>query len=429
MMLPINQPTTGRLAHVVRWVGGRWRVVLGAAWVLVVGVLTLQPGGMRLNELGGMPSLCVICGSRGSADAVLNLLMFVPLGLCLGGRGRSMGRVLLFGLGASFFIEAAQLWLPGRHPALADLIWNSSGTGVGAGLFSLMAGRLAGGLRHSGPAAGVCAAMVFLLAGFLLGPSPTDDDYWGQWTADLGSMPQYDGQIVTARLNSVALPSHRMQRPAPHQAEFTGDWDLYGTIVVGSPPAAVSPILSIYDGHQREIVLLGAHGRDLVFRERMRAADLHFDAPDRRFLDAFDEVQLSDTVQIAAARVGADTCLAAAGVQRCGVGITPGRTWGLLLYLEGPPERVRRAVDLLWLAAVFGAIGLLSASWGRAVLGAGFAFAGIVSAIVLTPLIPGGWPEVAVCLAGLVAGRGVFLTWLSWLPLLQSDAPDIVRSV
>lgn len=421
----INQWMTETLAPVVRWLGRRWRVVLGVGWALVVGVLTLQPGGMSLKEAGGMPSLCLICGSRGSADAVLNLLMFVPLGLCLGGTGRSIGKLLLFGLGASFFIEFTQLWLPGRHPALGDLIWNSGGAVVGAGLFSLMVGRLAGGQRNSALAAGVGAAFAFLFAGFLLVPSPTDADYWGQWTADLGSMPRYDGQVVEATLNSVALPSYKMQSPTPHRTEFTADWVLDGTVVAGSAPRAVSPILSIYDGHQREIVLLGAHGRDLVFRERMRAADLRFDVPDLRLLDAFETVRRSDTIRVAVARVGADTCLEVSRVRRCGLGVTPGRIWGLLLYLEGPPEEARQVLDLLWLAALFGTIGLLSSSWARAALGAAVASAGMVSAIALTPLIPGGWPEVAACFAGLVAGRWIFLIWVSWLPLFQSDKPDI----
>ena len=50
-------------------------VLLASA--LFVSILTLRPAAGRVN-----PQIwtCVLCGERGSADLILNLVLFVPIG-------------------------------------------------------------------------------------------------------------------------------------------------------------------------------------------------------------------------------------------------------------------------------------------------------------------------------------------------------------
>jgi VanZ like family len=373
---------------------------------MAVAALTLQPASMTAEQLARIPSACVICGTRGSADAILNLLMFMPLGLALGHSRRPLLRAAAVGLAISMVIEMCQMVVPGRHSSAADLLWNSAGATAGAAFLMALQRLTRGSVGWGGPWTGGFLAAALLSAGILLAPGPTRDDYFGQWTPDLGRMPQYDGSIVQARFNGEPFPpGGLMQQPPPHRDLLKGDWSLDGLLSIGSPTAAVSPILSIYDGHQREVLLLGVHGDDLVFRESTLATLLRFDTPDVRIFGAFGSLARGDTVGISVYRAGGTTCLGLSTLRRCGLGVTPGRTWGLLLYLEGPTESARIALDVLWLVALFFPIGLFGSTVGRVAAGGMIASLGGAIAVFATPLILGPWYQALACCAGLVLGR------------------------
>jgi hypothetical protein len=183
--------------------------------------------------------------------------------------------------------------------------------------------------------------------------------------------------------------------PMPHRDLVLGDWQLEGEIVVRAPPEGVSPILSVYYGNQQESLLLGAHDQALIFRPCLLAWRLRLDAPDIRVIDAFEAYSPGDTVTIAAAVSGEGVCLRLGPTERCGVGITPGRTWDLLL------------IDLLWMAMFFALIGLAArtkaeVSWGGSIGGAGLA-----ASVALTPLIAVTAPQLVASVIGLLSGRVV----------------------
>lgn len=385
------------------------RLLAGALWLAGVAVLTLRGGEVEPERLADLARLCVVCGTRGTADAILNVALFLPLGVVLGGIGRAAVVAVVAGAAVAGGIELLQTLLPGRHPSLADVVLNATGAGLGTLVYALAATRVrsdaesAPGRRGRlwGGAVGAC----FLAAGVLLTPHAPDDDYWGQWMPDLGWMPQYDGVVLSAELNGRPMPSRRLDRERPHRRLLEGDWELEGRIVVGPPPEAVSPILSVYDGRQREALLVGAHRDALVFREWTIGKRLRFDAPDVRVPGAFAPLQPGDTTSIGAGRAAGTTCLWLGETERCGVGVTPGRTWGLLLFVEGPPEPFREVTDLLWLVGLFLPVGFFAG--GRADLAAGTALGvgGLLLATATTAVIPGPWREIAACLVGVAIGR------------------------
>lgn len=383
--------------------------MLIAAWIVGVSFLTLRPVGVPLDELPAISVTCLLCGSRGTADAILNVVLFVPLGLALGGDVRGLRRVILAGFALSLIIEVAQTSLPGRHASSADLLWNTLGAAVGAGVYAVLKRRLETPSLVGGRAWGMVLGIAFAVSGVLVIPAPTDDVYWGQWTPDLGSMPQYDGTVVEARLDGRALPSRRIDAPAPHRSLLEGDWSLDGRVVIGSQFRAVAPIISIYDRHQREILLLGAHRDDLVFRERLLAHALGFETPDLRLLDVFASLAPLDTVPISALRRDGGTCLRLATTERCGLGVTVARTWGLLLYVTGPPEWFRGLVDVGWLMVLFMPLGLVAGSLRDAAWGFGIAGAAVALAVLSTPLLAPTWWQILAGVAGIVLGRIVLL--------------------
>jgi hypothetical protein len=386
-----------------------WRPALGVAWLLAIAFLTLQPAGVQVEHLATIPKLCLFCGTRGAGDAVLNVVMFVPLGLVLGGRSRSLGRMMLVGAALSTGIELVQLFVPGRSSSPADVLWNGLGAGLGGLVHAWIAARASGRAR-AGALPWLAALLVTLpVLGVLATPAPTEDDYWGQWAPNLGHMPQYSGAVLEADLDGAPLLSGRVPGPGPHRPLLAGGWNLTSQIQAGPPPRSVSPIVSIYDGQQREILLVGAHRDDLVFRERRLAHVLRLEAPDVRVPAALASLHAGDRVALGARRADGVFCLRLDTTEWCGLGITPGRTWGYLLYLEGPREWFRRLLDSVWLAMLFFPIGLFASTRREAMIAGAVGVAALIATVAFTPLVAGTPIGLVLeCLAGVT---GVAAGW------------------
>ncbi len=80
-----------------------------------------------------------------TADVVLNLVGFVPLGFVLFALLRTRTRMAhsaafatacVIGLTLSFGVELAQAWIPSRSSSYLDLLLNVAGTGVGAAVYT-----------------------------------------------------------------------------------------------------------------------------------------------------------------------------------------------------------------------------------------------------------------------------------------------------
>jgi hypothetical protein len=380
---------------------------------VVLAWLTLTPVPPVGDEGEPMSRYCLICGDRGTADAILNLLFFAPLGIALAYRRRAVALALATGTALSLTVELAQLVVPGRYPTFGDVVWNGLGAALGAWAIRGLAAHFAAPSPWAGRVAALFAGSSLAFGGWLLGHAPTGADYYGQWTPDLGYMPQYEGALVSASLDGIPMPSARISDEVRARDRLDGDWGIAAQVVKGAAPAAVSPIFSVYDADEAEILLLGAHGEDLVLRERTRAKSIALDHPDLRLPSALAPFDVGDTLDIAAHRAGDDRCLSVEGQEACGLGFTPGRTWGLLLYLESPPEGARRIVDALWLVALLLPVGGLSAS-GRSLFANGVLAAAVGAAgVALTRLVAPPWWEVLAALAGLAA---------SWMVARRSRA-------
>ena len=379
--------------------GPAWRPAALVAWAAALAALTLAPL-PALEGVEDVSTYCLVCGGRGASDAILNVVLFLPLGLLA--RGRSLARMVALGALLSAGIEGVQLLLPGRYPTLGDVVWNASGAGLGQ-LLRRHARAWLTPPAWAGSAAAAALGLGLLAGGWLLGPSWPRERYWGQWTAELGSMPQYRGTLLEASLGPLDVPPGRFPDGGDPRSILSGPFELRGLVVKGPPPPSLSPIVSIYDGVQREVVLLGADGEDLVWRERTRAAVARLDQPDLRLPGALAGVRVGDTVRLAVSRDGGERCLAAGERLRCGLGFTPGRTWSLLLWLDAAPERAWRVLDALWLALLLGPTGFLTRRgrrWGDVALaGAGLALAVGVTRLVAPPPL-----ELLGALAGLGAG-------------------------
>lgn len=107
----------------------RARPLLTIAVFIAILIIALLP-----SATGPSPpfSFEIGTGRRWLADGILNVALFVPLGLALAWNSGSPISVAICGLLFSSLLEIAQIKVPGRDPALADIVFNTLGAAMGA---------------------------------------------------------------------------------------------------------------------------------------------------------------------------------------------------------------------------------------------------------------------------------------------------------
>jgi hypothetical protein len=383
--------------------GRNLRGALAVAWASGLLWLTLTPGSGTVHP----SSLCIVCGDTGIADALLNVAGFVPLGLLLGVR-RSVLAALLAGVLLSLGIEIAQLWIPGRFPTLADVIWNGLGAGMGAILVRLF--RLPAGSTASAVTGGF--VVLFLLgwfhcAGLLLVPVRSEAPYHGQWTPAVAGLEHYEGHVLEASLNGAPVPAGSFPPGAQTDAVLSGDWTLQIRAIKGPAPTAIAPLIRLR-AHVG-ILYFAVDGEDLVWHERTRAQALGLQtATDVRFVNALAGHRAGDIIELSASREGERLCLGVGATHSCSSGVAPSRTWALLMKSPASASPwILQGVDLAWMAALLFPIGLIAGSWRTAAALAAVAVGGMLVAAGLTPLAAPGWLAMMGVATGVAVGRAM----------------------
>ncbi|MDX2268453.1 MAG: VanZ family protein [Bryobacter sp.] len=113
------------------------------AFALALLFLSLYPWRFQFTQappsLSSLLSLTPPRTSGDWADSILNLLAYLPLGFLAA--PRFAHRTLLLGFALSALVECLQVYLPGRHPSLRDLLLNTLGTALGLLLFRRLSVR------------------------------------------------------------------------------------------------------------------------------------------------------------------------------------------------------------------------------------------------------------------------------------------------
>jgi VanZ family protein len=377
-----------------------------AAALFAVLVATLTPMGGEKPHV----SLCLVCGERWASDILLNVILYLPLGVALAlGGWRGLRALLGPGL-LSASIEVAQFWIPGRDPSLGDVTFDTLGAALGlllvqsSSLWLRPRGRLKPGLAVFAAASAVA---VLGATGVLLRPDLPRSAYWGQWTPDLGNLARYGGRVLSASLGPRDLPHGRLQGSEQVRELLLARSPLEVRAVAGPRVSALASLVSIADDQSREIVLLGPDRGDIVFRYRALAATLGFDEPDVRAAGAMRGVGVGDSLSVGVQPDGKGYCLVVNDRAACGLGLTVGRGWALLYYPESFPSWLRTLLDDAWVAGLMIPLGF----WIR---GRGFAAALVVAVAVaawgVTPatgLLPATSAEVAGAVLGFGLGRAL----------------------
>lgn len=262
---------------------------LSAVWI---GFFTLRPGSH--GPIGFRP------GGYLLTDLILNVILFVPLGLALGGAGARPRTAAAIGLIASTAIELSQLWwIPGRYASVHDVITNTAGTVLGA-LIVAHWDRRRKIWRVAGPVAAGLIVPAWVGGAFLLSPSlPPAHDWYAQWAHDFGDHATFTGRVLSLSLQGISIPDGAIPATARlHDAVATAETiRLEATVRTGAPAGGNAQVASVLAAGRDETVGIWQDGAALIARHQLKLTDAGLRTPWIRLEPALPP-EPGDTVRI-----------------------------------------------------------------------------------------------------------------------------------
>ncbi|MEJ7812135.1 MAG: VanZ family protein [Gemmatimonadaceae bacterium] len=309
-----------------------------------------------------VPVYCVICGDLSGVDALLNVLVFIPLGIGLRLAGLGLRGAVAAVATVTAAIELTQLVvLLGRVASVADLVTNTAGGAAGALLASrpravlYPAPNIADRLARRW-ALGWLGVLVATAWGYR--PSLPRSNWYGQRAPTLAQFDRFTGTLVSASVGGVGLPDARLTRSDEMRRRLLrDDTRVEATLIPGTPTARAAPIASIFDDRQRQVVFLGQTGPDLMFELRTVSAAAGFRTPVMVLpgVVANDRASAREPLRVAGWRSGWWMYASAEGRglhEALAFPLRPTTGWSLILPFEHIfwPQAVR--FTMLWLGAL-----------------------------------------------------------------------------
>jgi hypothetical protein len=354
-------------------------------------------------------------------DAILNVMLFVPLGMGLRLAGISRKRAFAIGLVTTITVELLQIWIPGRDTSLGDVLTNSFGGFIGilgADIWRVVvfpsrraATRLASGWT-------LLWVLVLAASAELAHISLPNTTAWGTWSPELLHHDYFPGQVLSATAGGLPTPYAISAKSADVRRRLSSDSVVIeATIVGGIRTNPVSAIATVYDYTRSQIFMLGQREGNLIFSIRMRTADARVATPAIRLDSVFPPHRpaKSDTMMVTGGLIHHQLRISARarGVTRERTQpIDAGLGWSYLLpfdYEYGPEATW---LTVLWLAGLSApAVYWASRAGRKALLTVG---ASLAASLMLIPFLTGvhataWWEWIALALGvcvGILIGHG-----------------------
>lgn len=299
--------------------------------------LTLRPIPAQAEATRLSPWTCLFCGAQGTADVLLNIALFVPLGAALAWLGMSRGGSTASGLGLSLAIELLQAALvPGRDPALGDVVANTLGSLAGASAALAMPalwGASARRARRLAAAAGASWLLMTSVTGWLVLPSQAPEEPTVLVAPERPLVEAFAGRVLSTRVDSLPLR-------------------LEASVVTGPLTERVAPLVEVTWPDSTVWARLAQLGQKGTFSVRLNSTRLRLITPEVRvhraipltgsipaeFRGMLDEAVLAVEVAVADSTYFHQRAL------------TPGLGWALLLPFNYPLDHMGPWPSALWLA-------------------------------------------------------------------------------
>jgi VanZ family protein len=343
-------------------------VAILVASLLAIGMATLWPEPPSPQE----SPFCVVCGSFGAVDVVLNIVLFLPLGVGLGLIERSARRAVIAACVLSMVIETAQLLLiPGRDATIGDVIANTLGAALG---FAATRGR--DFLWRPSPRRArlivIMLAFVWLLLQVIssigLSLSLPRSGYFGQVAPALGNFDVFRGSVLSATVGDIPIRSGQITSPGRMRQLLMNGAEASVVAIPQRPPRREAPLLRIADDDRREILRVSQLGESFIFSVTTNAAALRLRGPVFSLPKAlvFDSsLRAATPIQVVGRRTNRDALLVVrgpGGVRHVSLRITPSHGWILWLpfewTLEGSPGE--RLAGSLWIGMLILPLGFFT---------------------------------------------------------------------
>jgi hypothetical protein len=366
-------------------------------------VFTLTPDPGEVAAAAATPLLCLICGNRGGVDVLQNLLLFAPLGAGLRLAGWRWGRVVAMAALVSFTVESLQFTvIAGRDASLSDLLTNTTGAAIAAGLLPrwprvVFPSPRAAKLWFLGWTIlwiGVLAATVWLQD-----PRTLRGPIRNRWPEAIIPERAFGGQLLEARVNGVAMP--RGENP-PDRAALRRSLD-HGQVVLEVRAVSGRPtddLALVYGLLVRRIAVLGLgqYGRDAVLIVPSRAQRFRLWATTLQLRDAFPAdsgVPLTARGELRDGRLRLSVSWDGQ-VQQATMLLRPTLGWAVVSPLKFVLGRKVGLLTAFWVGALVFPLAFWAARW-RHPTAIGALLVAVAAGLVGVPAIAGapptGWNE------------------------------------
>lgn len=393
------------------------------AWI-VIAIATLMPGGADQDTA---PASCLACGQDWGADALANVLLFLPLGAGLWlARVRPLRAFVLVAC-TTLGVESLQLSVVvGRDASLRDLATNVVGGGLGYLALPLVRKWLRPGERQAAALAAAWSTVWLagtLVTAWALSPSLPATRWWASWRAP-GSVPGGLGvpKAADAPLVLAAVIAGRPVAPGP-----LPQWPLLRPPLLGGEAMAVRTVLApgrsppdiaLVEDPDTWQELLGFHraGRGVTFQFRTRATALRLRSPSIAsgdFLPGTRPDTIRLTGRISGGWVRLDVERDSGPVIHRALAASPNWGWSFLVPFDYAFGNAVHLFTACWIATLVLPIAYWATQAGGAAsaairLAAGVSVAAPAAALLIVPRIftlpPVHWSEWLAWLAGSALG-------------------------
>jgi hypothetical protein len=221
----------------------------------------------------------------GGADVLLNLALFVPLGMGLAGLRRSLGFTVAAAFLVSLTVELLQYTvIVGRDATLSDLVTNTAG-GAAGWLLATSSARLLTPDRRLAVRLTLAATaiwlVVYLISAWALHAAPPGGGYWGQWAHDFPARGTFAGKVLSAALDGRPLPDRPLVATPDIRARIaSSDFDLTVQATSGRTWEDNAQIFGLANDAGNIFLEWRQKGRDYEFTLRSRTALLRLHSPE-----------------------------------------------------------------------------------------------------------------------------------------------------
>ena len=392
----------------------RLGAVVASVGLLAILVLTLIPNPGQARGSDETPLLCLVCGESGGADVVLNLLLFIPLGVGLALLGLPWARVVglcaLLSLGVETLQYAAHT---GRDASLSDLLTNTASGAVGAALVRrldllLAPGPLPAWRLSLGAAAGWLA--ILSLTAISMHPWAPAGRLRNFCTASYPTSERFSGTARAMTLNGVALSCDQEVPRGETRREIRRGEVLLETVAEAGDPSRGREVIHLVRTSGTTLLLLAQQGRTAVFQAPTTAPALKLFAPVVRLPGAFPS-RPDGPVALTAETDDHHLRLSAAhdgGRRVVELTLSPAYGWTLLFPIPMAPGAPLRIAAAIWLGALLLPAGYWAGLAARPAGAIGALGAVVIAGLGLVPALagfdPAHWSEWVGAGGGVAAG-------------------------